>query len=200
VLVFSHVATAAEFHSPSIFHLSGALRVYVPKAVTFFPFLMSWTRTHFRIAELGCLASTPTFSRTMPLAWEEPPNGEDLKAVPKRRFLKDRSAQRCSRRWLRSLRAALRPLGFPAIHCERTSSIWVAVRGRASRRLLSSSVLRGIREGELRTFTHVCGVAGDVSDGESAGEVRSSSVGVASQIRVCACQVLTSKGEGAARA
>jgi len=30
------------------------------KAVTFLPFLMSWTRTHFRIAELGCLASTPT--------------------------------------------------------------------------------------------------------------------------------------------
>lgn len=30
------------------------------KAVTFFPFLMSWTRTHFRMAELGCLASTPT--------------------------------------------------------------------------------------------------------------------------------------------
>jgi hypothetical protein len=88
-------------------------RVDVPKAVTFFPFLMSWTLTHFRIAELGCLASTPTFSRTMPLAWEEPPNGEDLKAVPKRRFLKDRSAQRSSRRWLRSLRAALRPLGFP---------------------------------------------------------------------------------------
>jgi hypothetical protein len=50
----------------------------VPKAVTFFPFLINWTLTHFRMAELGCLASTPTFSRTMPLAWEEPPNGEDL--------------------------------------------------------------------------------------------------------------------------
>jgi hypothetical protein len=50
----------------------------VPKAVTFFPFLINCTLTHFRIAELGCLASTPTFSRTMPLAWEEPPNGDDL--------------------------------------------------------------------------------------------------------------------------
>ena len=29
------------------------------KAVIFLPFLMSWTRTHFRMAELGCLASTP---------------------------------------------------------------------------------------------------------------------------------------------
>jgi hypothetical protein len=28
-----------------------------------------------RRTELGCLASTPTFSRTMPLAWDEPPNG-----------------------------------------------------------------------------------------------------------------------------
>jgi hypothetical protein len=42
--------------------------------VTFLPFLMSWTRTHFRMAELGCLASTPTFSRTMPLACDEPLN------------------------------------------------------------------------------------------------------------------------------
>ena len=44
----------------------------VPKAVTFLPFLMSCTRTHLRMAELGCLASTPTFSRTMPLACDEP--------------------------------------------------------------------------------------------------------------------------------
>lgn len=59
----------------------------IPKAVTFFPFLINWTRTHFRIAELGCLASTPTFSRTMPLACEEPPNGDDLNWVPSARFL-----------------------------------------------------------------------------------------------------------------
>lgn len=49
----------------------------------------------------------------MPLAWEEPPNGEDLKAVPKSLFLNCLSAQRFSRRWVRNLRAALRPLGFP---------------------------------------------------------------------------------------
>lgn len=48
------------------------------KAVTFLPFLMSWTRTHLRMAELGCLASTPTFSRTMPLACDEPPVGDVL--------------------------------------------------------------------------------------------------------------------------
>lgn len=41
---------------------------HIPKAVTFFPFLINCTLTHFRIAELGCLASTPTFSRTIPLA------------------------------------------------------------------------------------------------------------------------------------
>jgi len=83
------------------------------KAVTFFPFLINWTLTHFRMAEFGCLASTPTFSRTIPLAWEEPPNGEDLKAVPRARFLNERSDHLCSRRWFWSLRAALRPLGFP---------------------------------------------------------------------------------------
>lgn len=57
-----------------VFHLY----LHSPKAVTFFPFLINCTRTHFRMAEFGCLASTPTFSRTMPFAWEEPPNGEDL--------------------------------------------------------------------------------------------------------------------------
>lgn len=29
------------------------------KAVIFLPFLISWTLTHFLMAELGCLASTP---------------------------------------------------------------------------------------------------------------------------------------------
>jgi hypothetical protein len=47
------------------------------------------------------------------LAWDEPPKGDDLKAVPRRRFLNCLSAQRFSRRWVRNLRAALRPLGFP---------------------------------------------------------------------------------------
>ena len=59
----------------------------VPKAVTFFPFLINCTLTHFRMALFGCLASTPTFSSTMPLACDDPPNGDDLKAVPRRRFL-----------------------------------------------------------------------------------------------------------------
>ena len=48
------------------------------KAVTFLPFLMSWTRTHLRMAELGCFDSTPTFSSAMPLAWEAPWNGVTL--------------------------------------------------------------------------------------------------------------------------
>jgi len=57
------------------------------KAVIFLAFLINCTRTHFRIAELGCLASTPIFSRMIPFAWEEPPNGECLKSVPRARFL-----------------------------------------------------------------------------------------------------------------
>jgi hypothetical protein len=39
------------------------------------PFLMSCTRTHLRMAELGCFASMPSFSRTMPLACEQPAKG-----------------------------------------------------------------------------------------------------------------------------
>ena len=77
------------------------------------PFLINCTRTHFRIAEFGCFASTPTFSRTMPLAWEEPPNGDDLKAVPRALFLYWRSAHLWSRRLFRNFRAAFRPRGFP---------------------------------------------------------------------------------------
>merc|ERR1719270_810623 len=57
------------------------------KAVIFFPFLISCTLTHFLIAELGCLASTPTFSRTIPLAWEAPAKGLALYLVPKFAFL-----------------------------------------------------------------------------------------------------------------
>lgn len=37
--------------------LSTSSRMY---AVSFLPFLMSWTRTHFQMAESGCLASTST--------------------------------------------------------------------------------------------------------------------------------------------
>lgn len=38
------------------------------KAVTFLPFLINWTLTHFLIAEFGCLDSIPIFSKTIPLA------------------------------------------------------------------------------------------------------------------------------------
>ncbi|KAL2293148.1 hypothetical protein FJTKL_05138 [Diaporthe vaccinii] len=80
----SHHVSAHHIHMNRVERRKG---LFVPKAVTFFPFLINCTRTHFRMAELGCLASTPTFSRTIPLAWEEPPKGEDLKAVPSARFL-----------------------------------------------------------------------------------------------------------------
>ena len=58
------------------------------KAVIFFffflgPFLISWTLTHFLMEESGCLASTATFSSTIPLAWEVPPKGLAFRAVPK---------------------------------------------------------------------------------------------------------------------
>ncbi|GET88361.1 40S ribosomal protein S23, putative [Leishmania tarentolae] len=36
----------------------------------FLSFLISCTRTHLRMAELGCLAPTPIFSSTIPLACE----------------------------------------------------------------------------------------------------------------------------------
>merc|ERR550525_1612097 len=57
------------------------------KAAIFLPFLMSWTRQHFRMAELGCFASIPIFSTTMPLAWEVPPKGLHLYLVPRFAFL-----------------------------------------------------------------------------------------------------------------
>src|SRR5919108_6300192 len=44
-------------------------------AVTDFPFFISWTLTHFLTAELGCLDSMPTFSRTIPLACGAPSSG-----------------------------------------------------------------------------------------------------------------------------
>ena len=81
-------------------------------AALFLPFLMSCTRTHLRMAELGCFASTPTFSSTIPLACDEPPVGDERKAVPSALFLKCSSAQRASLRSRRSLRAACRPRGL----------------------------------------------------------------------------------------
>merc|ERR1712200_70254 len=84
-------------------------------AVIFFPFLMSCTRTHFLMAELGCFASTPTFSKTIPLACEAPPKGLAFRAVPKCAFLYPRSCQRCSLRRVLSLRATRIPRGFPIV-------------------------------------------------------------------------------------
>jgi len=48
------------------------------KAVMTLPFLISWVRTHFLMALLGCLLSTPTFSRTMPRPMGEPARGSAL--------------------------------------------------------------------------------------------------------------------------
>jgi hypothetical protein len=44
------------------------------------------------MAELGCFASTPTFSSTIPFACDEPPVGEVLKMLPIARLLYDLSA------------------------------------------------------------------------------------------------------------
>ncbi|KAG8517212.1 hypothetical protein J0S82_009154 [Galemys pyrenaicus] len=49
--------------------------------------IIGWTLTHFRMAQFGCLASTPTFSSTIPFAWEAPPKGLAFRAVPKWAFL-----------------------------------------------------------------------------------------------------------------
>lgn len=103
---------------------------------------MSWTLAHFRIAELGCLASIPLskwrkfrfwnwemntriwgfrvyiFSRTMPLAWEEPANGF-FHSLPRWDFLYDLSAHLCLRRCDFSLRPAPIPCVFLQIQ-----SLW----------------------------------------------------------------------------
>merc|ERR1719217_1349761 len=57
------------------------------KAAIFLPFLINCTRQHLRIAELGCLASIPIFSTTMPFACEDPANGLHLYLVPRLAFL-----------------------------------------------------------------------------------------------------------------
>jgi len=64
------------------------------KAVIFLPFLISWTRAHFRIAEFGCLASIPNFSTTIPFACEHPPKGSDLNRMPECRFFQSFLAHR----------------------------------------------------------------------------------------------------------
>lgn len=62
--------------------------------------------------EKGRVDVTYIFSRTIPLAWDAPPKGLCLKAVPRIRFLYCLSAQRLSLRSFWSLRPALRPLGW----------------------------------------------------------------------------------------
>merc|ERR1719277_1256860 len=57
------------------------------KAAIFLPFLINCTRQHLRMALLGCLASIPIFSTTIPLAWDEPPKGLHLYLVPRLAFL-----------------------------------------------------------------------------------------------------------------
>ena len=79
LIVLVHKVQTTIILSRCQYHGHGQLELLTgTKAVTFFPFLISCTRTHLRMAELGCLASTPTFSRTMPFAWEEPPVGDVL--------------------------------------------------------------------------------------------------------------------------
>lgn len=56
---------------------------------------------------------TYTFSRTMPLAWEAPPNGLAFHLVPMWAFLNSLSAHRCSRRWFTCFRAVRIPRGLP---------------------------------------------------------------------------------------
>src|SRR3989338_2003438 len=46
-------------------------------AVTCLPFFISCTLTHFLMPELGCFASSCTFSRTMPFACDAPSNGSE---------------------------------------------------------------------------------------------------------------------------
>ena len=89
------------------------------KAVIVLPFLISWTLTHFLMAEFGCLASTPTFSSTIPLAWEAPPKGLAFRAVPKWAFLYCLSCHFWSRRWLRSFLAVWRPRHLPILPAPR---------------------------------------------------------------------------------
>ena len=59
------------------------------------------------------LTSTHTFSSTIPLACDAPPNGLALSAVPRCFFLYDLSCHRCSLLCTRILRAVLSPRGFP---------------------------------------------------------------------------------------
>merc|ERR1719163_2537041 len=85
------------------------------KAAIFLPFLISCTRTHFRIAEFGCFASIPIFSTTMPLAIDAPPRGLAFMAVSEWLLLNSLFAHRWTRLWLRNLRPARIPWHFPMV-------------------------------------------------------------------------------------
>ena len=67
------------------------------------------------MAEFGCLASTPTFSSTIPLAWEALPKGLAFRAVPKWAFLYCLSCHFWSRWWLRSFLAVQRLQHLPTL-------------------------------------------------------------------------------------
>ena len=68
------------------------------KAVNLLPVRIKEILTALRIPELGCLASIPTFSITIPFAWVDPRRGSCLRTPPWRllvsRFLNFLSFQR----------------------------------------------------------------------------------------------------------
>ena len=82
------------------------------KGVIFWPFLISWTLTHFLMAEFGCLVSTPTFSSTIPLA---PPKQWAFRVVPKWAFLYCLSCYFWSCWWLWSFLGVRRPRYLPVL-------------------------------------------------------------------------------------
>ena len=134
------------------------------------------------MAELGCLASIPSFSRTMPLAWEQPAKGF-FHSEPRFALLKSLSAQRCSRRRLRSLRPAPRPRVLLLNHKGRTggkrkvSDRSVAGRcGRVDPTLGGSGYfLENTRT--LKRKSRANGRRGDAAAGASTRERRSSMAG-----------------------
>ena len=81
------------------------------KTVIFLLLLMSWTL----MAEFGCLASMPTFSSTILLAWEALPKGLAFRAVPKWTFLYYLSCRFWARRWLQRFLAVQRPWHLPIL-------------------------------------------------------------------------------------
>ena len=81
------------------------------KAVINLPFLISWVRTHLRIALFGCLLSMPTFSSTIPLLIGAPSIGSTFWSSLSIRRLKYRSDHRKFFRFFFSCRAENSPLG-----------------------------------------------------------------------------------------